>query len=112
MATLKQKEQTFLKDLLDFQGSLNGNSKFLDGMRKKGAEEVRNTPFPHRKDEDWRFISLRDLYSDSYQPASALDVKDPDLREYFLPECDNSRLVFINGAFSIKHSSVEALPDD
>ncbi|HEX6981823.1 MAG TPA: Fe-S cluster assembly protein SufD [Balneolaceae bacterium] len=112
MATLKQKEQTFLKDLLDFQGSLNGNSKFLDKVRLKGADEVRNTPFPHKKDEDWRFISLRDLYSDSYQPASTLDVEDPDLRDYFLPECDNSRLVFINGSFSIKYSSVEALPDD
>lgn len=112
MAKLKQKEQTFLKDLLSFQGSLNGNSEFLDKVRRKGADEVKNTPFPHKKDEDWKFISLRDLYSDSYEPASALDEKDPDLREYFLPECENSRLVFINGSFSIKYSSVEALPDD
>lgn len=112
MTTLKKKEQTFLIDLLDFQDSLNGNSEFVDNVRMKGADEVRNTPFPHSKDEEWRFISLRDLYSDSYQHVSVLEEKDPDLRDYFLPECANSRLVFINGVFSIKHSSVEALPDD
>lgn len=112
MAKLKQKEQTFLQDLLSFQGSLNGNSEFLDKVRLKGADEVKNKPFPHKKDEDWKFISLRDLYSDSYEPAFNLGTKDPDLREHFLPECENSRLVFINGAFSIKHSSVEALPDE
>ncbi|MDZ7680304.1 MAG: hypothetical protein U5J63_01005 [Fodinibius sp.] len=66
MAKVKQKtEQTFLQDLLDFQGSLNGKSEFLDEVRLKGAEEVRNTPFPTKKLEDWKFISLRDLYRDS-----------------------------------------------
>lgn len=112
MAKLKQKEQTFLQDLLNFQGSLNGHSDFLNKVRLQGAKEVKSTPFPHKKDEDWKFINLRGLYSDSYEPAESIDAGDPDLREYFLPECDNSRLVFINGSFSNTHSSVESLPDE
>lgn len=112
MTKLKQKtEQTFLKDLLDFQGSLNGKSKFLDEIRLRGAEGVRNTPFPHKKDEDWRFISLRDLYSDSYVPASGLNVNVPDFSNHYYPESENARLVFINGSFSEEHSSTEALPE-
>ena len=60
MAKVKQqqKERTFLKDLLDYQGTLNGKSKYLDEVRLKGAETVRNTPFPTKKLEDWKFISL------------------------------------------------------
>lgn len=108
----QQKERTFLQDLLNFQGSLNGKSKFLDGVRLKGAEGVRNTPFPTKKNEDWKFISLRDLYRDSYELGSDLDVDVPDFSNHFFKESDESRLVFVNGTFSEEHSSTEALPKE
>lgn len=112
MTKVTRKENTFLTDLLDYQGSLNGKSEFLDEVRLKGAEEVRNGRFPQPKDEDWRFISLRDLYSDSYRLASQVKVDEPEIDEYFIPESEKSRLVFINGSFSQKHSNIEALPDE
>lgn len=108
----QQKERTFLQDLLDFQGSLNGKSKYLDEVRLKGAEGVRNTSFPTKKQEDWKFISLRDLYSDDYTLVSDLDLKADDFSEHFLPESEGSRLVFINGSFSEEYSSTENLPDE
>jgi len=108
----RQTEQTFLQDLLNFQGSLNGKSKFLDEVRLKGAEGVKNTPFPTKKLEDWKFVSLRDLYRDSYELVSDLDVNVPDFSEHYLPESEDSRLVFINGSFSAEHSSTDALPDE
>lgn len=113
MAKVKQrKERTFLQDLLDFQGSLNGKSKYLDEVRLKGADGVRNTPFPTKKLEDWKFISLRDLYSDDYTLVSDLDVQPKDFSEHYLPESEGSRLVFINGNFSEEHSNTENLPDE
>lgn len=113
MSKVKQrKERTFLQDLLDFQGSLNGKSKFLDEVRLKGADEVRNIPFPTKKLEDWKFISLRDLYRDSYELASDLEVDVPDIHEYFLPESKEARLVFINGSFSKEYSTTNDIPDE
>lgn len=108
----RQQELTFLQDLLDFQGSLNGKSQFLDEIRLKGAEGVRNTPFPTKKEEDWKFISLRDLYRDSYELASDLKVEAPDFSQHYLPESEGARMVFINGSYSDEHSSTDALPDD
>lgn len=107
----QQKERTFLKDLLNFQGSLNGKSKFLDKVRLKGAEAVRNSSFPTKKEEDWKFISLRDLYRDSYELVSNLKTDVPDISDYRLPECKGSQLVFVNGNFSEELSSTEALPE-
>lgn len=112
MTKLKQTKQTFLQDLLDFQGSLNGKSQFLDEVRLKAADDVRNTPFPHKKDEDWRFISLRDLYTEDYELAATLDVNLPDISEHYLPESEEARMVFVNGTFSKEHSSTGALPDE
>lgn len=111
MAKIKHQTNEFLPELLKFQGSLNGKSKLLDDLRLKGAEEVKNTPFPKPKDEDWRFISLKELYKDSYVLARNLKVDVPDISEYFIPESSEARLVFINGLFSQKHSSVEGLPE-
>jgi Fe-S cluster assembly protein SufD len=112
MAKLKQSNQSFLEDLLSFQGSMNGQSQFLDKVRLKGAEEVKNTPFPHRKDEDWRFISLRDLYTDDYELATKLDVSVPDISEHYLPESEGARMVFVNGSFSEEHSETDALAEE
>ncbi|MGD8428022.1 MAG: Fe-S cluster assembly protein SufD [Balneolaceae bacterium] len=113
MTKVKQhKDRTFLQDLLDYQGALNGKSELLDEIRLKGAEGVRNTHFPHSKDEDWRFISLKDLYSDSYKLASDLEVKEGNFSNHYIPESDGARLVFINGSFSEVHSSIEALPEE
>lgn len=111
MANIKQRNNDFLKDLLQFQGSLNGKSKLLDELRLKGAKEVRNMSLPAPKDEDWRFISLRDLYRDNYKLARDLDVTVPDISKYYIPESEGARMVFINGRFSQEHSAVNALPE-
>ena len=112
MPKLKQKEQTFLKDLLNFQQALNGKSELLDKVRLKGAEEVRSMSFPSKKDEDWKFINLRELYSNTFEPVSSLKVNVPDISEYYLPECEDSRLVFVNGAYSEGLSSTQSLPEE
>ncbi|MFH5832396.1 Fe-S cluster assembly protein SufD [Halalkalibaculum sp. DA384] len=110
--TKSKDKDTFLSDLLEFQGSLNGKSDLLDELRLKGADEVRNGRFPQPKDEDWRFISLKELYQDSYKAAAALkdQIEPVDFSNFFLPEAEGSRLVFVNGAFSAEHSNTDALP--
>lgn len=112
MANIKKQTDEFLPGLLKFQGSLNGKSKLLDELRLKGAEEVRSMPFPDKKDEDWKFISLRDLYKDTYTPAGELEVEIPDISGYYIPESMDARLVFINGIFSAEHSSTGDLPEE
>ncbi|MDZ7693562.1 MAG: hypothetical protein U5K69_20995 [Balneolaceae bacterium] len=109
--TKKKEQDTFLSELLEFQGSLNGESNLLDKLRFKGAEEVRNGRFPQPKDEDWRFISLKELYQDTYKAAYELDLLPSDFSGYYLPEAEQSRLVFVNGEYSETHSNIEALPD-
>src|SRR5699024_329854 len=102
--------KTFLTELLKKQSSLNGRSSLFHELRSKGAQEVQDLAFPGRKDEDWRFISLRDLYSDSYVRAADLDITLPDISEYYIPESEQARLVFVNGVFSEEHSNIEGLP--
>jgi len=113
MATsIRERKDNFLNDLIAKETSLNGKSDTIRELRQKGAEEVKNTAFPHRKDEEWRFINLRDLYSDSYVPASQIEADVPDISEYYIPESEGARLVFVNGRFSSDHSSTDSLPSE
>lgn len=104
--------KTFLTELLEKQRSLNGTSTLFHELRSKAAREVQNNTFPGRKDEDWRFINLRDLYSDSYVRAAELEITLPDISDYYIPESEQARLVFVNGRFSAEHSDTQALPDE
>lgn len=104
--------KVFLEDLLKKQYKLNGQSSLFHGLREKGAEAVNKTAFPGRKDEDWRFTNLRDLYNESYVPISEVETTLPDISDYYIPECAESRLVFVNGSYSAKHSSTSGLPDE
>src|SRR5699024_4069036 len=81
-------------------------------LRQKGIEGFKTNSFPGRKDEEWRFISLRDLYNDSYVPASQVETDIPDLSSHYIPESDGARLVFVNGRISEEHSSVQRLPNE
>jgi len=110
--SIKKTKESFLPDLLSRETSLNGKSTIIEKLRLEAQEDVKQTSFPGRKDENWRFISLRDLYSESYIPASQVDYTLPDISEYFIPESEHARLVFINGAFSSDHSSTTDLPDE
>lgn len=114
MTKVTQQKNTFLSELLEFQTSLNGKSSLLDELRLKGADEVRKGTFPRPKDEDWRFISLKDLYQDTYKAVPDLknEIQVPDFSSFYLPECEHSRLVFINGAYSNEHSDTEAMPEE
>ncbi len=104
--------KTFLEELLGKQHKLNGQSTLFHALRKKGAEEVRENSFPGRKDEDWRFTKLRDLYNDSYTLAPETALSSSEIENYFIPESEGARLVFVNGQFSSEHSSTEALSED
>jgi len=113
MGNITKQQNNFLSELLEFQRSMNGRSNLLDELRLQGAEEVRNGSFPKPKDEDWRFISLKELYDDRYTAAFDLidRIEIPDFSSYFLPECKGAQLVFINGKFSEEYSSIEHLPE-
>lgn len=108
-------ENTILKDLLKYQTHLNGQSTLLEKIRKQSAEKVRNTAFPTPRDEDWRFTNLKPLTrGEVFVPAfdEKADYQASDIEEYFIPESDNTRLVFINGSFSDEYSSIRDLPDE
>lgn len=81
----------------------------LGQIREESLKRLGQTRFPTPRDEEWRFLDLRPITRGEYFPvkeAGAADVSNPE--QYFIPEAENSRLVFINGVFQEELSSLGA----
>jgi len=102
-------EKSILHKLADENSDTIADS--LNKIRLSASEKLQSTPFPTRKDEDWRFTDLRPVTRTDFQLVDHEEAinKDFDPGQYFIPESQNSRLVFINGRYSEKHSSVKGL---
>lgn len=84
----------------------------LNTIRESSLKELNNTRFPVARDEDWRFLNLKPITRSSFLPVSEAGVKPVDRPEqYFIPESENTRLVFVNGSFNDELSSVSGLPE-
>ena len=87
----------------------SGNST-LNSIRKSSLKNLDTSTFPHSRLEDWRFLNLRPITRTDFFPTNEAGILPATGAEnYFIPESDRSRLVFVNGVFSEKLSSVGGL---
>lgn len=69
--------------------------------------------FPTTGDEEWKYTNVAPVTRVDFVPAAAADAIPSTavtIERFVYPESVNSRLVFIDGAFSPALSSLEALP--
>lgn len=83
----------------------------FEEIRRENLKRLDERRFPTSKDEDWRFLDLRPVSRGEFQlpgEASPEEIRDPST--YFIPESEQSRLVFVNGRFREDLSTVGTLP--
>lgn len=78
-------------------------------LRKNALEVFDDLGFPTVKDEDWRFTNVLQALKYRYVPSifdGAGEVVLPDVSRFVIPDLRTNLLVFINGVFSERLSSV------
>lgn len=101
-----------LKDrLLELHPVIEGHKNTHPGfknIRKEALKVFETKGFPTRKEETWRYTSLLPLLREEYsfypKTAEAIDFKD--IEKYFISGIDSWKLVFVDGVFQPKLSSV------
>ena len=82
----------------------------LQELRDRASVWVKELTIPTKRDEEWRFTDLSPLLQIQFQkPEINVDFAS-EITEFILPEAP-IRLVFINGAYAPKLSSVAQLPE-
>lgn len=103
-------------ELDDFQSLLDGfytqlaAGDSLQRIRAKAWDHFQELGLPTRQNEVYRYIKLRNLYSQAYVEASVPEIAPNALEPYIYPECSQSVLVFVNGHFQPQLSRTKNIP--
>ncbi len=77
------------------------DSKVHD-IRYRAMDHFEQKGFPTRKDEDWKYTSLKPIlkYDYSIFPSLENNVELQEVKKYFLHEIESYKIVFIDGIYS------------
>jgi len=99
-------------EALERNGTL-GTPSWLAPLRRSAIARFAEAGFPTTRDEDWRYTNLAPLVATPFRPAggSAPDgLPDKTLARLTLGGPDWPRVVFLDGRYSPRHSSLPPLP--
>ena len=84
---------------------------WLHPLRKAGIARFAELGYPTTSHEDWRFTNTTAIAKLPFAPAqNSVALASDALNEFAFAQQPGSRLVFVNGQFAAKFSSVKNLP--
>ncbi len=80
----------------------NGSNDKLTNMRREAIKNFENKGFPTKKEEAWKYTSLRPIIKEDYSlfPKSETNLKKEDIEAYTIDGLDAHLLVFVDGRFA------------
>ena len=74
----------------------------FNDIRSEAFTHFEKDGFPTRKDEEWKYTSLKSVLNHNYNifPESENTIQFADVKKYFLHEMDSYKIVFIDGIYS------------
>ena len=92
----------------------NGHSGWLSDIRREAYDRFKTIGFPTKTLESWKTISLEPILGASFVSSDGRSPQKPDM-DFLkglvsLKSEEESRIVFVNGAYSEEYSSAGFLP--
>jgi len=116
MTQLKSEQDDFQSLLERLYQAQSTESNPLQKVRDKAWDHFLELGLPSRKNEVFRYVKLRNLYSREYLPAQTQaanfsTISAGALDPYIYPECSQSVLVFVNGYYQPTLSRTKMVPE-
>ena len=94
-------EEKILDSFIAFEQDLDLLNP-IHSDRKDALERFEKSGFPSKKDESWKYTSLKSItqkdYSLSVKNNSVVELRD--VKKYFLNDIDSYKIVFVDGIFN------------
>ncbi len=88
---------------LAFENSVSTDTETnVHDIRSKAFEHFEQHGFPTKKDEEWKYTSLKSILKNDYTifPKTEIAVEFKEVKKYFLHEIESYKVVFIDGVYS------------
>lgn len=108
MVKPKNVKSSVLHDLAGYAPDVD--NALMKKIREQSMSSLNASPFPTKKMEDWQFTDLKPITRTEFVTFEEAGIQPAiNVEKYFIPESDRSRLVFINGEYQEKYSSIGGL---
>ncbi len=108
MTTVTAEYQTDFQQAFESRNN-GGNPDWLRAVRQAGFERFTKLGFPTRKDEEWKYTSVKPIQQGRFSLVSEAAEVDPAAYQAVLSP-DYLEIVFVNGVFSPRLSRLQNLP--
>jgi Fe-S cluster assembly protein SufD len=90
-----------LTSFLAFEDHVDVHSNIHD-IRSGAIKVFENEGFPTKRDEDWKYTSLKSVIKQDYSvfPKQENAIEYSDVKKYFIHDIDTYKIVFIDGKYS------------
>jgi len=95
-----------LQELFAQQSTLGA----FQGVRERAFQQLLQQGLPDRKQEDYNYLPLRELYETPFVLAKGQSFSKEEITSFVLPECKDSCLVFVNGVLDKELSFLSKIP--
>ena len=94
-------KEKLISSYFAFEEQVDTDSEIHD-IRSEAIKNFETVGFPSRKDEEWKYTSLKSLLKEDYslfpKKEDTLDYKD--VKQYLANDIDSYNIVFIDGIYS------------
>ena len=107
------KEKSIYADAFrEFAGGREGEPSWVERLREGAFGRFEELGFPTTDVEEWKYTNVAPLARKAFQPTKhgTVELESAAVEPFFSAEARGSRLVFVNGVYNPKHSSLEAIP--
>lgn len=90
-----------LSSYIAFEDYLEDDSPLHD-LRSEAIKTFEDKGFPSKKEEEWKYTSLKGLLKEDYSLFSKKEntIEFKEVKKYFLHEIDTYKVVFVDGVYS------------
>lgn len=107
---MSDRRELFAKEISSNVTTKPFKQDYLNSFRSDAEKKLDEIPFPTQRDEEWKFISLKDLAKPTYKSTDLNEIQ-PEYVEAYQFADDTHSLVFVNGVFKSELSSIDDLPE-
>lgn len=96
-------KEKLISSFLAFENKVSTDTETeIHEIRSKAFTHFEENGFPTKKDEEWKYTSLRSILKHNYKlfPEKENTIEFADVKKYFLHEIDSFKIVFIDGIYS------------
>ena len=95
-------KEKLLSSFIAFENQDSSDSLFLNELRGEAIKNFETSGFPSKKDEAWKYTSLRSVLKQDYSlfPKSEHSIEYRDVQSFFVDDIDTYKIVFIDGKYA------------